>query len=53
MPMVDNLTQLRQLLDTPVRVSQVQAKVVENMALAFALTNEAKVVLAKFGELGK
>lgn len=41
MPIVDNLTQLRQLLDTPVRVSQVQVKVVESMALAYALTNEA------------
>lgn len=40
-PVTESLTQLRQLLDTPVRVSQVQAKVVENMVQAYALADEA------------
>lgn len=39
-PVTENLTQLRLLLDTPVRVSQMQAKVVENMALAYGITDQ-------------
>ena len=40
-PTVQSLKQLRILLDTPVRVSALQAKVVENIAQVYALTDLA------------
>ena len=40
-PLVENLTQLRQMLETPQRVSVLQARVVESMTQAYALTDAA------------
>lgn len=39
-PVVEELTQLRQLLDTPVRVSVVRANVIEAMSNAYKITDE-------------
>ena len=41
LPMVESLTQLRQMLDETVKVSVVRAKVIENMVQAYALTDAA------------
>ena len=40
-PVAQSLTELRQTLDTQIRVSALHAKVVENMVLAYALTDAA------------
>lgn len=40
-PMVEDLTQLRQLLETPLRVSVLQAKVIDSMNLAYTLMDAA------------